>query len=158
MRPSPLNPGNPCEWGETPPSAIDQSRHRTLPRTRAQAYDIPSSDAGEASGEEQDQLSGLRKARVPGVFMGSGYSLDESPASSSRAKASRVLGPDPQAKLASFYMVSGLCKVCRSITHRIDTPGTISLVTRRHRCDPWYSAQRGLAQCVVAPRRSRMRL
>lgn len=71
--------------------------------------------------EAQDRLSCMQTEKTLGVIaMGLGYTNAKNQSSvslASRQKADKVLGLDPNAKLASFYLVSGLPRVSRRMTH-----------------------------------------
>jgi len=62
---------------------------------------------------------------------------------------------DPHAKLASFYMVSGLCMVSGPGRSCTNYAGTISVFTRRYRRDSGRPALRGLARRLLPPRCAR---
>lgn len=118
MRPSPLNPNplsTPGESGYDTSSSAPESLRRTGRSNRhVPTHDILSEmpEMGEAS----DTLGGLpRESSVPGVLaLGMGFTNGNYSSASvgSKFKTDKVLGLDPNAKLASFYLVSGLPRVC----------------------------------------------
>lgn len=82
-------------------------------------------------------------------------SFNETTRSPSREKSGRRQGVDPHAKLASFYMVSGLCTVSGPGRSCTNYAGTISVFTRRYRRDSGRPALRGLARRLLPPRCAR---
>ena len=114
LRPSPLNPNpNPTapiesgyETSSSAPGSITSNHRRRHRPTRT--HDIL--DEMPESREEQDQLRDLRA--TPGVLASLAMNQNHSTLSlGNKVKADKVLGLDPHAKLASFYLVSGLPRV-----------------------------------------------
>lgn len=114
MRPSPLNPhATPGESGYETSSSAPDSIRRTIRGRHVPTHDVLSEMPEMA--EANDTLGGLpNDSPVPGVLaLGMGFTNGNYSSASvgNKVKADKVLGLDPNAKLASFYLVSGLPRV-----------------------------------------------
>ena len=111
-RPSPLNPhGTPGDGYLS--SDTEYSGKRPIRRAR-ESHDLLE-EMPEIAGEIHDEVYGLPRDTPSGVTaLGAGFTNGNKSQTSigSRAKADKVLGLVPNAKLASFYLVSGLPRVC----------------------------------------------
>ena len=105
MRPSPLNPNDLSDWAyETPNLQSTMTGRRALPRSGGVG--------STAARGTQEHFHNDHANTIPGIPTSSGCSFAAS--TTSRTNTSRPSQVDPHAKLASFYMVSGLSKVGRS--------------------------------------------
>jgi hypothetical protein len=143
MRSSPLNPHS------SPHNALDKSpeiaspaassTRRNLRGKPAFAHDIldemPDLHDHEAQAEAQDTVSSMRgEADSVGVLSGgmtyTNGNLSSASFGGSKPKADRVLGLDPHAKLASFYLVSGLPRVSHGSATNKTPVKSVALTSR----------------------------
>jgi hypothetical protein len=114
------------------------------------------------AGEMNDMVGDLPNDTLPGILaLGLGLTNGANRSNTSvgsKVKADKVLGLDPNAKLASFYLVSGLPRVSRTLVftfpsaafvHQL-TPGILRVVVCRHRSDSWSSSFPKLPRTLVA--------
>lgn len=121
-RPSPLNPNASVDTGYDTSSTTGKSesrRHRSRPQ---RSHDIL--EEMPELHEDYDTLRGMRgDAGVLASLAAGGTNLSTA-SFGSKVKADKVLGLDPHAKLASFYLVSGLPKVRkRSMVNSMSSHG-----------------------------------
>ena len=135
MRPSPLNPNapfTPDDGYETGASALNTG---AKPYSRRKQHSRPQDILEETAerAEEDDTLHDLRGTVGPGVlasFANIGARNYSTTSVGSKAKADKVLGLDPNAKLASFYLVSGVPRVSEASGFS-DALGTLRMVICR---------------------------
>ena len=142
MKSSPLNPNSgyiPPDNGYETSSSAPGSIRKTLRGKPPFAPDIldelPEIQDYAVQAEAHDTISDMRgEADMLGILqMGMGYTngnhSSASIGSTYKPRPDQVLGLDPHAKLASFYLVSGLPRVSRATTVYTDSTDPRTMVT-----------------------------